>query len=173
VPTELPASPALPDERDSIEVIKHLTAAGLTASRAREILLRESALRVEAINAEFAATGTIHPLNGSARSVARQKLRRELGDEVYEKYVEATGRPLRVRVGMIESDSPAANAGLLAGDEIVSYAGRRVFDPGDLTAMSHETSIGETVPTRVVREGQTITLYVTGGPLGISQRAVR
>jgi hypothetical protein len=161
------------EERDPVEVVESLRAAGLPTSRAREIVQREAALRDEAISVEFAATGTIRPLNGSAQSVARQKLRKELGDEVYEKYVEAKGRPLRVRIGRIESDSPAANAGLLSGDEIVSYGGRRVFDPGELSAMTQATSIGETVPMTVVREGQTMTLYATGGPLGISQRAVR
>jgi S1-C subfamily serine protease len=83
------------------------------------------------------------------------------------------GRPTRVRVGVVESGSAAANAGIVSGDEVISYAGRRVFDAGELNAMMQETSIGETVAATVVRDGQELKLYVTGGALGIAQSSLR
>jgi hypothetical protein len=158
---------------DTAQAIERLRAAGFSAERARELIGRESQLRDQAVKAEYAATGTLQAFGGPARSLAGQQLRKELGDDVYETYRRATGQPTRVRIGDVESDSVAANAGLLSGDEILSYAGRRVFDSGELNAMMLKTSIGETVPMVVVRNGQRLQLYVTGGALGISQRGVR
>lgn len=170
---EIETSPEVVAGPDTTDHISALTAAGFTPGRARELLLRESELRREAVNAEYAATGTLQPLNASARSAAARQLRKELGDSDYERYLKATGQPTRVRIGAVESDSTAANAGLQSGDEVLEYAGKRVFSPLDLNALMLKTSTGETVPAIVVRDGQKLHLYVTGGPLGISQSALR
>lgn len=144
-------------------------AAGFTRERALEIVQRESDLRREMVTHQFAATGTVQPLNASVPSAVEQQLRREMGDVEYERYLGALGQTTRVRVGDVESDSAAANAGIQSGDEIVAYAGRRVFSLGELNAVMLQTQEGDTVPATVVRNGQTMQLYVTGGLLGISQ----
>ena len=153
-------------ERDGI---MQLVSAGFTRDRALEIVRRESQLRRVAIELEYAETGTLRPLDTSSPAAVEQQLRTEMGDDEYEKYLTATGKTTRIRVGDVEADSAAANAGILAGDEIVAYAGRRVFNPRDLNALMLQTPEGETVRTTVVRDGQTMQLYVTGGALGISQ----
>jgi serine protease Do len=99
--------------------------------------------------------------------VSAAKLRAEIGDEEFEQYLEALGRPTSVLVGTVEPSSAAANGGLLPGDQIVAYAGQRVFNARDLSALTQQRGIGETVPATVVRDGQRLQLYVTGGPLGL------
>jgi C-terminal processing protease CtpA/Prc len=145
-----------------------LMSSGFTRQRALEIIQREAELRREMASHQFAATGTVQPLSASVPSAVEQQLRREMGDAEYEKYLSALGQTTRVRVGDVQSESAAANAGIQSGDEILAYAGRRVFSLGELNALMLQTPEGDTVATTVVRNGQTMQLYVTGGALGIS-----
>jgi hypothetical protein len=145
-----------------------LISAGFTRERAQEILRREAELRRAAFEHEYAATGTIRPLNTTSPSRVELQMRSWMGDPEYERYLRAIGQATRVRVADVEPDSVAANAGILSGDEILSYAGRRVFSLRDLNALMLKTSEGETVATTVVRDGHEMELYVTGGALGIS-----
>jgi hypothetical protein len=55
----------------------------------------------------------------------------------------------------------------MPGDEIRTYAGQRVFNQRDLNALMLAGTPGEVVATTVVRDGQTLQLYVTRGPLGL------
>ena len=153
--------------------MEQLISAGFTRARAVEVVQRGSQLRHEAIEREYAATGTIQPLRFSSASTVEQQLRTEMGDGEYEKLLRATGKTTRIRVGDVEPDSAAANAGILPGDEISAYSGRRVFNLRDLNALMLQTPEGETVRTTVVRDGQAMQLYVTGGALGISQSRAR
>jgi predicted metalloprotease with PDZ domain len=153
--------------------LTQLTSAGFARDRALEILRKESQLREAAIAREYVAAGAIQPLNGGSPAAIGQQLRKEMGDDEYERYLHALGKATRVRVGAVEADSAAANAGILSGDEILAYAGKRVFSLRDLNALMLQTSEGETVATTVVRGGQTIQLYAVGGALGISQWAAR
>jgi hypothetical protein len=153
--------------------LQRLIAAGFSSDRADEILRKESQLRRTAVESEYAASGTIRGLNGSAPAAVSTRLRSELGDDEYARYLEALGEPTRIRVREVESDSVAANAGIQPGDEIISYAGKRVFNQRELNALMLQTPEGETVATTIMRDGQPLQLYVTGGALGIAQRAVR
>jgi uncharacterized iron-regulated protein len=65
-----------------------------------------------------------------------------------------------VTVTSVEPSSPAADAGVLVGDRIVSLDGRRIAEPGDLRAMVGVKSAGEKGLLRVVREGKEIDLTV-------------
>jgi hypothetical protein len=160
------ASFAPPTETDP-DRIELLIVAGFTTDRAAEIVHRESELRVAAAYAEYAASGTVHPLTGAARTASATKLRAELGDTDYERYLAALGQPTSVVIGSIDPASAAANAGFLPGDEVVAYAGQRVFNARDLTALTEQRQPGETVAATVVRDGQALQLYVAGGPLGL------
>ena len=101
------------------------------------------------------------------RTLSAAKLRAEIGDAEFERYLEALGQPTSVVIGSVEPASAAANAGLLPGDEIVAYGGQRVFNARDLSALTLQRGTGETVAATVVRDGQSLQLYVTGGPLGL------
>jgi hypothetical protein len=168
-PAENPAPAAAPEQ----DRIVRLISAGFTQDRALEIVRKESRLRRTAIEREYAATGTIRPLNSGSPSAVEQQLRSEMGDSEYEKYLEALGQSTRIRVGDVAAGSAAANAGMMPGDEIVTYAGQRVFNPRELNALMLQTPEGETAAATIVRDGQTMQLYVTGGALGISQARVR
>jgi hypothetical protein len=144
-----------------------LIAAGFSAERATAILRREAELRQAPYAAEHHSTGTVRPFGSAGRTAAAAGLRAELGDADYERYLEGTGQPHRVVVRAVEAESAAAHAGLLPGDEIRAYAGERVFNQRDLNALMQAGTPGEVVAATVVRDGQTLQLYVTRGPLGL------
>jgi serine protease Do len=58
---------------------------------------------------------------------------------------------------------PAAEAGMLAGDVIVSFDGQNVTDTRELVRRVSETDVGKTVRVVVLREGKSTTLQVTLG----------
>lgn len=162
--------PAAEPERDRTT---HLISAGFTEERAQQIVRKESELRRAAFEREYATSGTIRPLNAASPSAVDLQMRTWLGDPEYEQYLKAIGQTTRIRVGEVEAASAAANAGIANGDEILTYAGRRVFNLRDLNALMLQTPEGETVSTTVMRGGQEMELYVTGGALGISQAPER
>jgi membrane-associated protease RseP (regulator of RpoE activity) len=147
--------------------IDGLVAVGFTPARAAEILQRETELRRAAYFAEFEASGTVRALTSRARDDGASRLRAELGDRDYERYLEGTRQARSVVVRAVEADSPAAHAGLVPGDEILSYAGQRIFNQRDLNTLMLEGTRGEVVSATVVRDGVTLELYVTRGPLGL------
>jgi len=61
-------------------------------------------------------------------------------------------------VSAVQEGSPAAQAGLKAGDVITQYDGRKVSRSGDLPRMVADTPAGRQVPITVIREGTTVAL---------------
>jgi S1-C subfamily serine protease len=104
---------------------------------------------------------------------AQRALRGELGDADYERYLRGTGRPTEVQVLDVLASSAAERAGLQPGDQIVSYAGTRVFDMRELNAMTREGGSGESVGMEVRRNGQTVQLQVPRGALGVAGGGMR
>jgi serine protease Do len=66
-----------------------------------------------------------------------------------------------VLVSSVEPDSPAAQAGLLAGDVITSINGRAVSDPADVIGGLRDATPGAAVEVRVVRDKKGMTLKAT------------
>ena len=66
-----------------------------------------------------------------------------------------------VLVASVEADSPAANAGLKAGDVITAVNGRAVSNPGELTAAVREAGGGATLTLDIVRDKKAQTLKAT------------
>jgi serine protease Do len=66
-----------------------------------------------------------------------------------------------VIVSMVQHDSPAERAGLLAGDVITEYNGKRVSDAASLTTMVIATPAGTRVPVVFYRGGNRQTASVT------------
>ena len=64
-------------------------------------------------------------------------------------------------VKSVEPDSPAAKAGLEAGDVIEQFAGQRVRSVAELRRIVGETPSGRVVPIEVLRKGETKTLSAT------------
>ena len=70
-----------------------------------------------------------------------------------------------VLVGDVTEDSPAANAGIEAGDIILSYDGRDVDEIGKLRSVVAATRPGARVPVKIFRDGETRRVEVEIGEL--------
>jgi len=63
----------------------------------------------------------------------------------------------------VQPDSPAAAAGLMVGDVIVSLGGARITEPGDLRSVLRPQQVGETVTLSVARGGDPRDVRLTVG----------
>jgi len=93
-------------------------------------------------------------------------------------------------VASVQEKSPAARAGIKAGDVITQYDGQKVSQFSDLPRLVAATPVGHQVPVAVVRDGAAVALHVTiaqlaepgqpvvaqaepeKGPLGLTVEAV-
>jgi hypothetical protein len=110
------------------------------------------------------------PRFGREMQSVRAALREELGDESFDLLLYASDQHNRVVVRSLLAQSPATEAGLEAGDVILSYDGQRVFRMNELKRMTASGSAGESVPMEILRDGDRVSLSVPRGPLGIFMR---
>jgi serine protease Do len=73
--------------------------------------------------------------------------------------------PRGALVSAVEPDSPAALAGLEAGDILLAWNGQEVAKVKDLSRFVAATAAGETVPVAVWRDGRETALTVTTGEM--------
>ncbi len=158
-------------ERQRERRLERMVDAGFTRERAEWIERRTEELEYQAMQAQYEAQRSGRP--GQAGMDVQRALRAELGDEDYERYLRGTGRPTEVQVLDVLASSAAERAGLQPGDQVLSYAGTRVFDMRELNALSREGNPGETVVMEVRRNGRTEQLVVPRGVLGMSGGAMR
>ena len=87
--------------------------------------------------------------------------------QVDDDMAEALGmeRAMGALVADVTADSPAADAGIEAGDVIVKFDGRDVAEMRDLPRMVADTPVDQTVRVIVFRDGKTRTLPVKIGLL--------
>jgi len=173
-PHPLPSAGA-PGAADGAGGLEHaLVAAGVDPGTAADIKRRQDGLALEDIFLRDQATreGWL----GSPRfneemakiDSQRRPVRDEIGDDAYDRYLAAQGQPNRVQVNDVLVDSPAAQAGLQPGDQVVRYGDTRIFAPGELVAQTHAGTPGDNVQVEVLRGGQLVTVSVPRGPLGIN-----
>lgn len=74
-------------------------------------------------------------------------------------------RPIGALVGQVIPDSPAAKAGLQAGDVIIEFNGREVSQMSMLPAMVANTAVGEKAKLVLIRDGKKQTMTVEIGKL--------
>ena len=96
------------------------------------------------------------------------RVRRELGDDEFDRYLYALGLSNRVALDTIIPQGQAALAGLRVGDVITGYAGDRVFRLNELQQATASGERGEMVPIEVLRGEDLLQLYVPRGPLGVT-----
>jgi len=99
--------------------------------------------------------------------------REELGDDKYDQFLYSSQLTNRIVVQSVLSESPAENTGLLAGDYILSYDNKRVFNWSDLTALTANGEVGENIPIEVQRNDQVFQYFIARGPLGIRLNSER
>jgi len=94
-------------------------------------------------------------------------VREDLGDEDYDAMLFASGANNRVIIQDVLESSPGGEAGLQAGDRVIRYDDRRIFDPLGLRHATAQGTPGETVWMEVLRDGRLVTVRVPRGPLGV------
>ncbi len=98
---------------------------------------------------------------------ARAEQRSVLGIQIQEltadlaKGLGVTPSTSGVVVSQVLDDSPAARAGVKAGDIIIEYEGQPVSRPLDLSERVAATPVGKSVTLKVLRNGQATTLSAT------------
>ena len=167
---EEPLRPPLPsrlrEENTFEERSDALVDEGLSAERAAYIVQRESELRFAQMQAYYEARNAENPEERLAELTnPDEELRAEIGETEYEKYLRANNRSTSVTVEGVMSSSPAADAGLQPGDQIVRYGGERVFNSRDLIERSMEGN--GMVVVELVRDGISMEVVIPRGPLGI------
>jgi putative serine protease PepD len=88
------------------------------------------------------------------------------GEKVQHPYLGVYVQPASrsgAQIGQVKSGSPAASAGLKAGDVITAFAGQTIQSPEDLTAAVGAKAPGDKVTITYVRNGSTKTTQVTIG----------
>lgn len=149
--------------------VGRLVAAGMPPEQANWVVAREASFQLEMLNArhESERSGDYETYR-QARESSSQQFRDELGPELYEQYLEGSGRPVSIAVNSVMDASPAQAAGLRPGDEIRRYAGQRVYNMSDLNRLTVQGTAGETVYVEIVRDGLPMQIALPRGPVGIS-----
>ena len=100
---------------------------------------------------------------------AQERLREDLGDDAYDRYLYASGGSNRVRIRQVMRGSAAEAAGLTDGDVLLSYDDQRIFNFEDLRRSSYAGVPGETVVLEVRRSDNSVSqLVIPRGPMGVS-----
>ena len=66
-----------------------------------------------------------------------------------------------VRFSDVRPGSPAAKAGLKAGDILVQFGDKPIHNLYDFTDALRRSKVGQTVEVKVLRDGQPLTVSVT------------
>lgn len=104
-----------------------------------------------------------HQLNNTSSGI-----REEFGEETYDAYLYASGRPNRVTVQQVYNGSAAQTAGIQPDDIIDSYASKKIYTMNELRQATIQGVPGETVLVELIRDGAPVSTSVPRGPLGIS-----
>jgi C-terminal processing protease CtpA/Prc len=149
--------------------MQQLVSAGFAQEEAARIVQIESEEALRQLQAQYDLRRQQAESNGN-NALSTNALRAELGDQNYERYLEANGWPTSARIGAVIGGSPGENAGLRAGDDITSYAGKRVFNLSDVNNLTIQGNIGDSVLIEVQRDGESVQLTIPRGPIGINGR---
>ncbi|MGQ7844135.1 PDZ domain-containing protein [Granulosicoccus sp. 3-233] len=179
MPTEDSASQAGFRNDPSERQFEDLLAAGLDEQSARDLQRRNDQYQLSRL--ELLDQAAREGWDGSDRlrdslddlQQSRPDLREELGDSLYDQYLYETGDANRIAIDSVISGSAAAQAGLQAGDLIISYSGERTFAVRDLQQATRSGSRSESVQLVFERDGQTLTTDMLRGPLGVTLRPTR
>jgi C-terminal processing protease CtpA/Prc len=152
---------------------ERLVTVGFSVDQAREIVGRADTIAMERLNTQYQAAREGWLDTDQYREALdalpdiRETISAEYGDDAYDRYLYASGRPNRLVVRDVLQDSPAGAAGLQTGDQVLAMADQRIYSTRDLMSVASSGSEGETVPLVVQRGDVTFEIYVPRGPLGI------
>ena len=165
--TEPVASPP-PTPTPGDSNVARIEESGLTVEEFESIQQRAYAAYLAGFEEQWSLRRQRYLEQDRAPSVA-ERLRGELGDDSYDRYLFASGSSNRVRVRQVMQGSAAEQAGLSNGDIVISYANERVFTFSDLRRLSYEGQLGESVVLEVRgTDGNVSQLLMPRGPLGLT-----
>lgn len=144
---------------------------GFADDEATWILQIEAEVQLESLNQQYQvrrAQLELEQANGTRAKSNFEQLKEKLGDDYYERYLEANGFPTSVGVNSVLDGSPGANAGLQAGDKILSYDGNRVFNIRELNGLTISGEENQSVLLEVERNGNPVQITLPRGPIGIT-----
>lgn len=150
---------------------QNLLSNGFAEDEASWVLQQEAQVQLDSLNEQYRARrrqAELDESNGTRAKTQAEQLREKLGDDYYERYLEANGLPTSVGVNSVLGNSPGANAGLKAGDRILSYGGDRVYNIRELNGLTVLGKEGTSVLIEVERDGSPVQLTVPRGPIGIT-----
>jgi hypothetical protein len=107
-----------------------------------------------------------------ALSEKADDLKNQMSEKEYDAYLFASGQPNRVSIASVLASAPAGEAGIQAGDYVVRYDNRRIYNGRSLQEATTEGNAGETVLIEVERDGETLHIYSVRGPLGIRMDSI-
>lgn len=175
----LPEDP-LPDEAETQIIDENksamqraLEAAGVDPGTAEAIKRRGDELAMSEMYLRDQATreGWLNSPRFEQEMAAIQEqqtsLREELGEDLYDRYLFAQGRPNRIIVNDVMFHSVAEQVGLKPGDLITRYGDAFLFAPDELVAQTQGGPAGEMVKLEVNRAGSRFEVEVPRGPLGL------
>lgn len=151
--------------------IQRLREAGFSNDEASHVVRTESEVMLEQLQAQYEARRKALESGDSTspwNRIGNNSMREKLGDELYERYLQANGQPTAVGVGTVMENSPGANAGLLPGDKIISYNNARVFNARELNRLTALGTVGESSLLEIERDGSPLQLTIPRGPIGIT-----
>ena len=100
-------------------------------------------------------------------------LRKELGDEAYDRFLYNSRMTNRVKITSVMQGSAAEAAGIEPGDIVLRYNGERIFGWQELKNRISQGRRGETVTLDILRNGELFSLSLPRGPLGVRLGAAR
>ena len=100
-------------------------------------------------------------------------MRKEIGEDFYDRYLFATGEDNRVAIDSIIPGSTAEEAGLQPGDLVELYGDNRIFRFDDLRTATSDGERGELVPVRIRRGDGIVDAWLPRGPLGVRMDRTR
>jgi hypothetical protein len=168
--TELPAfvsrSTPLPVVDGLIKAgLDSFTAQGI-ARKQSEAELRQLELRDNAIREGYMGTDRFREEIRQLRDEA-VRVRDEIDEASYDKYLYYTGQPNRVAVGSVLLGSAAEENGIRQGDTILRYDNEPLYSARDLRTATIKGERDERVNVVVQRGDSQVTVSVPRGPLGV------
>jgi len=166
---ERPARPSIPEDRRSA-----LVKSGMEYDLAADLVWRQDRNELDRLELRDLAIREGWFRSDRYRQDMRRlkkenpDLRAEVGDEIYDRYLFASGHDNRVRVTSVIADSPAEVAGIQPGDIVDTYAGEQIFTQTELRSATSDGERGELVPVQLRRtDGSSVQIWLPRGPLGV------
>jgi hypothetical protein len=159
--------------------IDNLIKGGIDPVLAEDIVRRKNSVELKRLELQDRATRddflNTQQYYDELAEIDRQdvSLREELGDNRYDEYLYNSKQNNRIRITSVMLESAAEQAGILSGDIVLSYDGRRMFLWQELKDATAEGQLGEYVSISIYRNGEIFSFSVPRGPLGVQLGATR